>query len=92
MPKVLVAEDLQDEEIKDAFLMMQEGASPGSVIDYLRGERVRLLDPEQFILEVQQKFEQIERQRARTHVAATNIALPLLHDGPSSHDHLPARQ
>lgn len=85
-------EDAKKQEVSDAFIMLQEGVSPTDIIHYLRDEAVQLLDPEQFACEVQQRFEQLELQKAHEKAAGTqHLPLPLPHDGPAPQGHLPAR-
>lgn len=97
MPRILTAADLIEDanthEVTQAFTMLQEGTSPDSVIHALRGEVAQLLDPEQFAIEVQQRFEQLELQKARTKAAGTQqLPLSSLHGCPPPQDHLSPRQ
>lgn len=96
MPKVLTAADLIEDanihEVAQAFAMLQKGTSPDSVIHTLRGEVSQLLDPDQFAIEVQQRFEGLELQKARAKAAGTQqLPLSSLHGCPPSQDHFPAR-
>ena len=80
-------------EVVQAFTMLQEGASPDSVIHTLRGEVSQLLDPDRFAIEVQLRFERLELQKARAKAAGTQqLPLSSLHGYPPSQDHLSPRQ
>jgi|GEM_PF-3500407 hypothetical protein len=99
MFRILTAADLIEDaktdtqEVSDAFILLQEGVSPTDIIHYLRGEDVQLLDPERFASEVQERFEQIQQQKAREKAAGTqHLPLSSLHGGPPPQDHFPARQ
>ena len=97
MPHVLSAADLVEDdthhEVSDAFVLLQEGVSAADIIHYLRDETVKLLDPERFAFEVQQRFERLELQKARAKAAGTQqLPLSSLHGCPPPQDHLSPRQ
>ncbi len=86
-------EDDAHHEVSDAFVMLQEGVSPIDIIHYLRGEAVKLLDPDQFAPEVQERFEQLELQKAHAKAADTQqLPLSSMHGWPPPQNHLSPRQ